>query len=266
MKEIIEGININYIVEGEGEPVLVLHGWGANIASVKPIVNILKEAFKVIALDLPGFGESDKPQDAFGSFHYADIVKQLIDKLEIEKISLVGHSFGGKIAIILSTRYPELIDKVVLIDSAGLIPRRTLKYHLKVKTFKLAKVAWRIIFFWQDDPARMENLYKRFGSDDYQNSSGIMRKIMVRVVNENLKPILKDIKAPVLLIWGEKDDATPLYQGRLMNREIKDSGLVVFEGAGHFSYIDDYNRFTRVLRSFFGMDDRHDVRTNSGGI
>jgi pimeloyl-ACP methyl ester carboxylesterase len=262
----IEGIELNYIIEGSGETVLILHGWGASIASVRPIVNILSGTHRVIALDLPGFGSSGTPKEVFGSFHYADILKIFIDRLGIERLSLVGHSFGGKLSIILSARYPDLIDKLVLIDSAGLIPRRTIKYHLKVKGFKLMKLLWRLVFFWQEDPVRMERLRKKFGSDDYQNAQGIMRKILVRVVNENLKPILKDIKAPTLLIWGDKDEATPLYQAKIMEREIKDSGLVIFEGAGHFSYVDEYNRFSLVLKAFFKEDKSRKDGTDSGGI
>ena len=110
--------------------------------------------------------------------------------------------------------------------------------------------------FWEEKDKRLEKLYKRFGSDDYQNSSGVMRKILVRVVNENLKPILRDIKAPTLLIWGEKDEATPLYMGQIMEKEISDSGLVVFEGAGHYSYLDDFNRFSRVMEAFFKSEDQ----------
>ncbi|MCR3956001.1 MAG: alpha/beta hydrolase, partial [Gudongella sp.] len=132
-----------------------------------------------------------------------------------------------------------------------LIPKRTFKYHLRVKGFKLLKKLYTTFVFWEDKDKRMEKLYRKFGSDDYQNSSGVMRKILVRVVNENLKPILRDIKAPTLLIWGDRDDATPLYMGQIMEKEIKDSGLVVFEGAGHYSYLDDYVRFTRVMEAFF---------------
>lgn len=262
----IEGIELNYIVEGSGEPVLILHGWGASIASVRPIVNSLSGTHRVIALDLPGFGTSGVPEEVFGSFHYADIIKMFIDHLGIRQLSLIGHSFGGKLSIILSARYPELVDKLVLIDSAGLIPRRTIKYHVKVRSFKLMKLLWRLLFFWEEEPVRMERLYKKFGSDDYQNAQGIMRKILVRVVNENLKPILKDIKAPTLLIWGDKDEATPLYHARIMEREIKDSGLVIFEGAGHFSYIDEYNRFSLVLKAFFKEDKSKLDKTDSGGI
>ena len=247
----IENLKINYITEGTGEIVLVLHGWGASIETVMPIVNILKETMKVYAIDLPGFGKSDLPDDVFGSFYYADIVKGFIDKMGIEKLSLVGHSYGGKLCIILSARYPEIIKKQVLIDSAGLIPKRTLKYHLKVKTFKIMKKVYKALFFWKDEEEKMEKIYKKFGSDDYQNTSGIMRKIFVRVVNENMKPLLNDILAPTLLIWGDQDEATPLYMAKIMEKEIKDSGLVVFAGAGHYSYLDEYHRFKKVLESFF---------------
>lgn len=247
----IDGIKINYIRTGSGDPVLVLHGWGASIETVMPIVNTLKQNHTVYAMDLPGFGKSQKPKEVFGSFCYSDIVKEFIDRLIPGKLSLVGHSFGGKLSIIISSKYPEIINKVVLIDSAGIMPKRTLKYHIRVKSFKLLKKLYNALVFWEDKEKRMEKLYKRFGSDDYQNSSGVMRKILVRVVNENLKPILRDIKAPTLLIWGDQDEDTPLYMAEIMEKEIKDSGLVVFEGAGHYSYLDDYNRFTRVMDAFF---------------
>src|SRR5690554_1909624 len=99
----INGLKINYIVEGQGKDVIVLHGWGANINTVLPIVNILKEKFKVHALDLPGFGESQEPERPIGSFEYAEIVKGYIDKVKIIKPTLIGHSFGGKISIILGS-------------------------------------------------------------------------------------------------------------------------------------------------------------------
>lgn len=174
----IEGLNINYITVGSGEPVLVLHGWGTSIETVMPIVNVLKDSMKVYAIDLPGFGKSDIPNEVFGSFHYADIVKGFIDQMGLKKLSLVGHSYGGKLSIILSARYPEMINKQVLIDSSGLIPKRTLNYHIKVKSFKILKKLYKSFFFWKDEEEKMEKLYKKFGSDDYQNSSGMMRKIL----------------------------------------------------------------------------------------
>ncbi len=246
----IQDIDINYIVEGEGSPVVILHGWGANIDTVRPIINILNSGYKVYALDLPGFGKSSEPKEPIDSFQYAEIVREFLSLMNIQKASFIGHSFGGKLSIILSSKYPEMVDKVVLIDSAGLIPKRGAKYYIKVYSFKTLKFIYKNLFFWIKNDKRMEGFYKKFGSDDYRDSSGIMRSILVKVVNENLRPILKDIKAPTLIIWGDKDDATPLYMARIMESEIKDSGLVVFEGAGHYSYLDQYNRFVSVINAF----------------
>ena len=246
----IQDININYIVEGEGSPILILHGWGASIDTVRPIINILNNRYKVYALDLPGFGSSSEPKEAIDSFQYAEIVREFLKEMNIEKATFIGHFFGGKVSIILSSKYPDLFDKLVLIDSAGLIPKRGLKYYTKVYSFKTLKFIYRKMFFWIKNEKRMENFYKKFGSDDYRDSSGVMRQILVKVVNENLRPLLKDIKASTLIIWGDQDDATPVYMAHIMESEIKDSGLVVFEGAGHYAYLDQYNRFTAVINAF----------------
>lgn len=249
----ISGIKLNYIVEGQGSPMVVLHGWGANIDTVIPIVNILKENYRVYALDLPGFGKSEEPKEVFDSFKYVEIVKKFLEKMEISKASFLGHSFGGKLSIILSVKHPEMVDKLVLIDSAGLIPKRGLDYYIKVYSFKSLRWIYKNLFFWIADEDRVKKFYEKFGSDDYRDSQGMMRKIFVKVVNENFKPLLKDVKAPTLLIWGDKDDATPLYMGQIMEKEISDSGLVVIEDGGHYSYLDDYNKFSAVIRSFFNQ-------------
>ncbi|HAE92419.1 alpha/beta hydrolase [Tissierella praeacuta] len=250
----IEGLSINYIVEGQGRDVLVLHGWGANINTVLPIVNILKDKFRVHALDLPGFGKSEEPKKPIDSFKYAEIVKNYMDNMGIKKVILIGHSFGGKLSIILGSKYPEIVDKIVLVNSAGLIPKRGPKYYIKVYTFKAAKLLYKILFFWLKNEEKMEKFYKKFGSTDYKASTGVMRNILVTVVNENLLPLLNKIEAPTLLIWGDKDTATPLYMGKIMESQIKDSGLVVLEGTGHYSYLEDYQRFTVILRSFLQYD------------
>lgn len=242
--------SLNYIVEGEGKDIIILHGWGANITTVLPIVNILKDKFKVHALDLPGFGNSKEPKNPMDSFEYANIVKAYMDKMEIERVTLIGHSFGGKISIILGNKYPEIIEKIVLINSAGLIPRRTIKYYLKIYSFKTMRFIYKNILFWLKDEKKLERFYKRFGSTDYKDSSGVMRKILVIVVNENLLPLLGNVKSPTLLIWGDKDTSTPLYMGKIMEKNIKNSGLVILEGTGHYSYLDDYQKFTVILRNF----------------
>lgn len=250
MKVNIEGIDINYIVEGNGPNVLLLHGWGANIDTMMPIFNLLVKNFRVYAIDFPGFGQSEEPSEVFGVYDYARITKKFIDNFNMDEVILIGHSFGGRVSIVLSSQYKNLVKKMILIDSAGLIPKRGAKYYIKVYSFKILRVLYNILFFWIDKKERMEKFYKKFGSTDYQNSSGIMRKVLVKVVNEDLKPLLKEIEASTLLIWGDKDTATPLYMGKIMENEIRDSGLVVLEGAGHYSYLDSFGRFSIILETF----------------
>lgn len=246
----IENMNINYICEGEGENILVLHGWGANIDTIMPIVNLLKDHFKVYALDLPGFGKSDKPEIPFNSQDYSRIVKKFMDLMEIKKATLIGHSFGGKVSIILAVNHPERVERLVLIDSAGIPPKRSIKYYLKVYSFKILKFIYKLVFAWNKKEEKMEAFYRRFGSADYRNADGVMRKTLVKVVNEDLRPILKKVSCPALLIWGDKDEDTPIYMGKIMEKEIPDSSLVVLERAGHYSYLDDYFKFAAVLNAF----------------
>ncbi|HZK00708.1 MAG TPA: alpha/beta hydrolase, partial [Tissierellaceae bacterium] len=175
----IEDLDINYIVEGEGKSIIVLHGWGCNINTVMPIFNILKDKYKVYVLDLPGFGKSAEPKNAMNSYDYVEIIRGFMNKLDIKIATFVGHSFGGKLSIIMGSKYPSEVDKLVLIDSAGLIPKRGIKYYLKVYSFKTLRFLYKNLFFWIKDDKKMERFYKGFGSDDYQDSSGIMRKIVV---------------------------------------------------------------------------------------
>lgn len=245
----IKGINIAYVEEGEGDPVIVLHGWGASIEAVMSIVNILKSFRKVYALDGPGFGDSDDPKEVFSTYDYAEVVKDFMKIKGIDKADFIGHSFGGKTLIALSTTYPDLVKKLVLVDASGIIPKRKLSYYIKVYGFKLSKFLYTRLFFWKDRDELLEKFYKRHGSDDYKSAGGIMRQVFVKVVNEDLEPKLKDISKETLLIWGDSDDATPLYMGKIFEREIKNSGLVVLKG-GHYSYADDYPTFKAVIESF----------------
>lgn len=250
----IQNLKINYIQEGHGQDALILHGWGCNSQTVMPIYNLLKRHYRVTAVDLPGFGESAKPETPFDSYDYANVIKQFIDKLGLTRIVLFGHSHGGRISIILSSQYPELIDKLILIDSAGIIPKRGIKYHIKVYGFKAMKKLYLFFHAGKDGDKSLEAFYKKHGSEDYRQSDGIMRQTMVKVVNDNLRHLLKDIKASTLLIWGEEDDATPLSDGRIMEKEIKGSGLVVIKGAGHYSFIDDFQTFRLVIKSFLNIN------------
>ncbi|NLJ57346.1 MAG: alpha/beta hydrolase [Tissierellia bacterium] len=244
----IDGININYIDEGEGETVLLLHGWGGSIQTMMPIHNILIDKFRVVTLDLPGFGKSDKPKLPWDSYDYGLCIYKFIKKLNLKDLILFGHSHGGRISIVLASKY-DLVKKLILINSAGIIPKRPLKYYIKVYSFKLIKKVY-LLLPGKNKEEKLQRLYKKFGSQDYRDSEGIMRQTMVKVINDNLSNLLPLIKVPTLLIWGENDEDTPVYMGEIMEKLIPDSGLVVLKGAGHYSYIDGYERFRRIVNVF----------------
>lgn len=251
----IDGININYIESGTGCPVLLLHGWGGSIQTMLPIYNILKDRFRVIAVDLPGFGKSDIPKIPWTSYDYAECIKKFIEKIKIKDIILFGHSHGGRISIILTSKY-NIVKKLILIDSAGLIPKRKANYYFKVYSFKLLKALY--IFFKGSDSKEdtLQKFYEKFGSADYKEAHGIMRQTMVKVINDNLLSLLPSIKVPTLLIWGENDEDTPLYMGKIMEEKIADSGLIILKNAGHYSYVDCYEQFRAVISVFLKHDEK----------
>ena len=242
----IGGISINYECIGSGAPVLLLHGWGADIAAMMPIANEVARLGKMaVCVDFPGFGKSDLPPAAWGVREYADTTKALIDKLGIRGCDLVCHSFGGRVKIMLAAEDETLFKRLVLVDAAGIRPKRTIKYYIKTYSYKLAKRLARIKLV--NKAFRLDSKIKSAGSDEYKSLSGVMRETFVKVVNLDLTDKLDKIKNETLLIWGGNDTATPLYMGRLMEKKIERAGLAVIENAGHFSYADDYPRFCSIL-------------------
>lgn len=250
MEKIIENLKISYIDEGDSENVVVLlHGWGATKETMVPISNLIKDRYRVIVVDLPGFGNSDEPKEVFDSFDYVRIIMKFLDEMGIYKSTFIGHSFGGKISAIIAAKYPNQVDKLILIDSAGILPNRGINYYSKVYSYKIAKWLHNKIPFGNKEK-RLEKFRQKYGSDDYKQSSGIMRNIMVTVVNENIQPLLKEIEADTLIVWGDKDQDTPLYMAEIFEKDIKNSGLVILTNSGHYSYIDDYSTFKAVINAY----------------
>lgn len=248
----IDNIKINYEIEGQGSDILVLHGWGGCIDSMRPVINHLKNNFRVISLDFPGHGKSSYPDTGWGVPEYTGSLRKFLENIGIEKASIIAHSFGGRVTILLSSQNPEMVDKIVLVDSGGLIKKRTLKYYSKVYTFKFIKNFLKLFLsktkFYE---SLMEKARNRFGSSDYKQLTPNMRASFSKIVNQDLKPYLSSIKASVLLIWGENDADTPVYMGKIMEKEIPDAGLVVLKNAGHFSYLDKHYEFNKIVDSFF---------------
>jgi pimeloyl-ACP methyl ester carboxylesterase len=243
----VDGLRSRYLVRGSGPRVLVLHGWAASIEAVYPIIVGLESVATVYALDLPGFGQSALPPEPWGVEEYQAFVAAFMDALGLELTAIVGHSNGGRIAIRMASTEPQRVSKLVLVDSAGIRPRRTLRWYRRVAMAKIGKHAARLL--GRPGERLREVLVSRAGSTDYLQA-GAMRPTLVRLVNSDLREHLPRIRVPTLLIWGEEDTDTTLSAAREMERLIPDAGLVIFEGAGHFSYLDQPARFATVVRHF----------------
>ena len=238
-------------LDGSRPIAVVLHGWGASSAAVTSIQACLADSHDSVAPDLPGFGASDPLPTVWGSEQYLASITQLLDQLGVRRASFVGHSRGGHFAFAFAARHPDRVDRLVLVDSAGLRGRRGAAYRARVLAFKAGRRVLRSRPLVGPRGAPLRALFeRRFGSDDYRAATGHQRGTLVRLVNEDASHLLPRVQAPTLLIWGERDDATPLADGQLMERLIPDAGLVVFPGAGHFSYADDPGRFCRVVSHF----------------
>lgn len=245
-------LDVNLIDEGSGECIVILHGWGAYGEVYRLLINLLKTNFRVIVPDMPGFGKTSEPSFAYDTDDYAEFVRLLLEKLGVTDFSLVGHSHGGRTAIAYCTRNGNINPKkLVLIDSAGIPAKKTLKKSLRIKTYKIFKNILSFAPVKNVFPNALENMKKRFGSSDYAAASNVMRESMVKVLNSDITERLNKIAVPTLLIWGENDTATPITDAKLMEKLIPDCGLVTVKNAGHFSFADDFALTSRVLRSFF---------------
>ena len=248
----LEGLNLHYTDSEKGEKtVVMMHGWGCNHTTLASIERVaLSCGYRVINVDFPGFGDSQEPNDVWGGEEYTRQIEALTKELGIKTPIMLGHSFGGRVGILYASR--NQVEKLILVDAAGIKPKRSLKYYWKVYSFKAIKRLMYLFLGKETAEKHLDARRAKAGSSDYANASPMMRRILSKVVNEDLTDKLQHIKAPTLLIWGENDSATPLYDAKKMERLIPDAGLVSFPGCGHYSFLDNPMQFAAVLRSFLG--------------
>ncbi|NLC88258.1 MAG: alpha/beta hydrolase [Clostridiaceae bacterium] len=250
----INGKKINYEVKGEGKSVVLLHGWLCSLETMEPLAKHLCKNFKVYSIDIIGFGKSELPDKPLNTNDFGDFLNELLKKLKIEDPILIGHSNGGRTIINYAGRNLGKVNKIILIDSAGIIPKRKLKYYLRTYTFKLLKNIFKILPKTEMVNNIKDRALGKFGSSDYKNSPDVLKKTMSIILNEDMKDIMPNIKAPTLLIWGENDTATPVQDGKTMERLIPGSGLIVYKNSGHFSYLDNLSNCLIVLDEFLKDD------------
>lgn len=245
----IKDIKVNYRKKGfNKKTVILMHGWGQNLGMMAPVSDHLASDFTVYNLDLPGFGESEAFKEVAGVEEYCEMLEIFVKAKKIENPIIIAHSFGVRIALLYASKNP--VYKLILTGGAGILPKRGLKYYLKIYSYKFFKV---VLNFFALEKLK-KKLEKSAGSEDYRALSGLMRASFVKIVNLDLRPVLKDIKAETLLVWGDQDQATPLWMGQLMEKEIKNAGLAIFENQGHYAYWNQMPRFLSVIDIFLQED------------
>lgn len=243
---------LHYTTSGAGQPLFLLHGWGCSTEIWRSVMPFLEERFRVINVDFAGFGQSEEPPAVWGVEEYTRSVEAIAKAEGVENPILVGHSFGGRVSIVYASR--NKTQKVILVDAAGVKPKRSLNYYRKVYTFKLLKWLAPIVLGKERAQQMIEKRRAKAGSSDYNNASPKMRAILSKVVNEDLCHLMPQIKAPTLLFWGENDTATPLADAKRMEKLIPDAGLVTVAGAGHYSFLENTPLFLRVVDSFLSKE------------
>lgn len=242
----INNLNIYYQRTGRGKNLIMLHGWGQDVSTFWPTLDNLKNNFTLWLIDLPGFGRSDLPKKTYDTKDYAQIISEFIKENKIKKPVILGHSFGGKVAIKLASLYPNLISKLILVGPSGIKPDLSFK---NLFIYPLAK----IIHYLIPDIFNIKSIVRRkFYSkieSDYANA-GLMRDTLLKTLKEDLTSNLAKIETETLLIWGERDRAVPLKYGNRMYQLIKNSKLVILENEGHFLHVHDPERLTYYVKDF----------------
>ena len=244
MQTVIQGILTNYQVLGKDnkDNLLILHGWGQDSENWLNVAEELSKSYKVVLLDLPGFGSSNRPDDIFDTKDYSNFVNDFIEWIKIKNITLVGHSFGGKISIYLASQNPN-IRRLFLISPSG-IQKKNIYVRFKIVLIR----TFRTLLFWLPKQIK-ERFILFFGSKDYKNA-GNMREILKKVTNDDVLQQAQNISIPTYIFWGEKDSEIPVSYSKVLKKIIKGSILRILWGVGHSPNLEKPNKLSSLLLEY----------------
>lgn len=248
----INGIDIRERIIGDGAPVLMVHGWGADIDLLQPLaLRLSRLGFRCFLLDLPGFGQSAEPANPFSIFDYAAFCLAYLDHHNLQSLHYFGHSLGGRIGLILGADHPDRIEKMALSNSAGIRTQSVPQAQLRLKLYQNIRDSLNALGA-KALSDRLRHAYnQRYGSADFLNASPVMRRTLINVVNQDLLDYAERVAVPTILIWGDEDQDTPLWMGNKLERAIPDAALIVHESAGHYAYLDYPDKTASIIHALF---------------
>ena len=236
---------MNYLKFGETKKYIVfLHGWGADLNSFLFVKDYFSEYTKVF-LDFAGFGKTSEPVFSYTVSDYVCDLEKFLAQFEIDELVLIGHSFGGRVAIKFASKNQNNFSKIklCLVDAAGIKPKLSLFKKWKIYRYKqLKKKAQK--------SNKINKKLLKYGSKDYKMLSGRMKQIFVNVVNEDLSEVAKSIRCKTIIVWGDRDKETKLYMAKRYKKLILGSKLFILKGAGHFSFLEQKQEFLIILDTF----------------
>ncbi|MBQ8532077.1 MAG: alpha/beta hydrolase, partial [Clostridia bacterium] len=223
---------------------------GSSFDVYRGIINTLKNRCRLFAVNFPGCGGSDTMDTPWSLDDYCHFVLKFMAAVDISDPILIGHSHGGRVILKMAADGMVNPPKIVLLDSAGLIPKKSTKQKLRAKSFKAIKRVLSLPVIKNHSEPLLDKARKHYGSADYNAAPEVLRKTLVSLVNTDLRDIIHNIKCPTLLIWGENDTATPLSDAKIIESLIPDSGLCVIKGTGHYSFCEQPYQAHAILNSF----------------
>lgn len=245
---IVDGLSIRYCESSSsGLVILLLHGWGDSAVTFARLESKLGVNYRLIAVDLPGFGGSETPRETWGLDNYAQFVASFMQKIEVKPLAILGHSNGGAIAIRGLSSGQLDAQKLILLASAGVRS----DYQGKKKVYrwaaKLAKTATAPLPKHTRDKLK-KKAYQSIGSDMFVAEN--LQETFKKVVTDDVQNDAKKINIPTLLVYGSEDTATPPRYGELFSRLIPDAKLEIIDGAGHFVHHDAPVRVEQLVEDF----------------
>jgi pimeloyl-ACP methyl ester carboxylesterase len=248
---IINNLRINYKTTGSGPVILILHGWSSSSDSwIKAMEHLSRVGYQIICPDLPGFGKSGTPAESWDTDDYMEWLSGLIGVLKLDKFILLGHSFGGRIAIKFSAKNADKLKCLILCDSAGIRPKLNAKRTAVYKMVQMGNSVFASGFLLKIKDILRNILYFFIKNIDYVKAKGVMRATMTKVVNEDLTSCLSDIKNKTLLVWGKNDKLVSIEYAYQFNDKIKDSKLEIIPGVGHSPHLKYFERLTEIIIMF----------------
>ena len=231
-------MKLSALQRGEGEDLVFLHGYLSCKESFHSQIEYFSKQYRVTAVDFPGMGGANALEGPWSVDDYADWTVNALHALGVDHARVLAHSFGGRVAVKLLS-CGGVFSRAVLTGCAGIVPKRTLSYRLRVRAYRIVK---------KIAPRFAE---RKFGSSEYRSLSPVMRESYKKIVNEDLREDAKKIDCPVLFLHGDRDGEVPLSSIGVYLDCIQGARLHIMEGCGHFAFLDDPLSFNLATEEFF---------------